>query len=322
MKIKTRWLQFNDMLTKSSSREYTKFQRIRLFFDFMFNRIFRGIYLIDYIQYKFYDRNKYSRDTFIEYQKLHKIIAMCNNPEKKEIFDSKILFNETFNKHLNREWLNSASCTKEEFMNFTNKHDEIIVKPEVGSFGVGVRRVNCKDVNLEDLYKECKKDTSFLESVVEQHNSLKDFNETSLNTLRIVTLIGKNQEVNIMSAVLRIGRKGKVADNFHSEGLACQIDIDTGIVKTTAVDKNFKKYVLHPDSGKLICGFRIPSWEKVVEKAKELAKVVPDVRYVGWDIAVDKDGEVLCIEGNYSADPDVTQTTDQVGKYFNYVEKI
>lgn len=322
MRLKTRWGQFNEMLNKSSNRKYSYFNKTILFLDFLFNRLLKGVYLIDYIQYKFYDRNRYSRSTFIEYQKLHKIIKICNNPEKEKIFNSKILFNKKFKEYLNREWLDCTTCTKDEFLNFLNKYKEVILKPELGSFGMGIKKIQSGNFNVDKLFEEFKLKKYILEEIIEQHKSLSELNRTSLNTIRVVTLIDKNKNVNIMSAVLRVGREGKVTDNFHSEGLASLIDIETGIVKTMAVDRNFSHYVIHPDSKKIICGFKIPVWDKVKERVKELAIVIPDVRYVGWDIAIDKNENVICIEGNYSADPDVTQTTDQVGKYYEYINKI
>ena len=41
----------------------------------------------------------------------------------------------------------------------------------------------------------------------------------------------------IMTADLRLGRKGKVADNFHHNGIASLIDVDTGIIYTMGIDK-------------------------------------------------------------------------------------
>ena len=96
------------------------------------------------------------------------------------------------------------------------------------------------------------------------------------------------------------------------------IDSETGVIKTTGVDRDFKRYVVHPDSGKVIPGFKIPSWNNIVSAIKKAAHYVPTVRYVGWDIAVGKNGEVIMIEGNKSADHDVTQVADQVGKWSKY----
>lgn len=324
MILSTRWKQFNDMLDKSSNRDYNGFQRFRLFSDFLFNRAIRGVYLIDYIQYKFYDRNQLSRYTFMEYQKLHKLMDTVNNRDKKIIFDEKNRFNEVYKDYLNRDWLDLESSSYDEFIQFIKNNEKIIIKPKVGSFGIGVEIYESKELlqNSKDIFEKFVELKGILEAVIEQDESLREFNDTSLNTLRVVTMIDNKNNVNIVSAVLRIGRKGNVTDNFHNHGIASLVDVDSGYVCTMGVDRDFKKYVLHPDSNKAICGFKIPKWDKVKDKAIELAKVNMDVRYVGWDIAIDKNGEIICIEGNYGADPDVTQATDQVGKYFKYKDLI
>lgn len=324
MILSKRWKQFNEMLTASSTRNYNGWQRFRLFVDFLFNRVFRGVYLIDYIQYKFYDRNQLSRDTFMEFQKLHKLMDTVNNKDKKIIFDEKNRFNEVYKNYLNRDWIDLAESNIEEFKQFLENNDKIIIKPKVGSFGQGVEILMSDFIknDLENKYQLFKKSLSIAEVVIEQHESLKKINETSLNTLRVVTMIDKNKNVHIVSSVLRIGRHGNVTDNFHNHGIASLVDIETGYVCTTGVDRDFKRYVLHPDSKQPICGFEIPNWKDVKVKVKELAMVNPDVRYVGWDIAIDKNGKVICVEGNYGADPDVTQTTDQVGKYNKYKDLI
>ncbi len=42
----------------------------------------------------------------------------------------------------------------------------------------------------------------------------------------------------------------------------------------------------HPVTGEVIVGFQIPFWNQIIELVKELAYVVPQVRYVGWNIAI------------------------------------
>lgn len=318
MVIKERYNQFMESLDRASDVKYTKFQKNRLFLDFLWSKITKKTYLIDYIQYEFFNRNEYSRDSFIDYNKLHKLIDLVNNKEKEEIFNSKILFNKTFKDYLNRDWIDVDESTKEEFESFVNSHDRIIVKPSEGSFGIGIEILNSSDVDARALYEKLKGNNTFVESVVKQHPELASFNDTTLNTLRMVTMVDSKGQPHVMDAILRIGRKGKHTDNFHNQGLACLVNMDDGIVFTIARDKDYNRFTTHPDSNKHICGFKVPEWDKVIEKCKELALVVPDVRYVGWDIGVDADGNVVCIEGNYSADPDASQAIDQVGKYEKY----
>lgn len=322
MVLKTRWKQFNEMLAKSSKRQYSKSQILRLFIDFMWTRLTKGVYLIDYIQYKFYDRNQLSRDTFMEYQKLHRLIEKVNDESKAPIFNSKFLFNQTFDKHLNRDWFDARIGSFDQFVNFAKNKEEIIIKPDDGSFGMGIRKIKVDQIDFDEVYKEIVYEKALVEDVVIQHPDLVRLNPSSLNTLRVVTMIDQKGQPHVMTTVLRIGRFGKVTDNFHSQGLAVLVDVESGILSTTAIDRDFERYIHHPDSGVKLIGLQVPSWDKVISKALELAMVVPQVRYVGWDLAIDHQGKVLCIEGNYSADPDVTQTTDQVGKYHRFKEKI
>ena len=150
---------------------------------------------------------------------------------------------------------------------------------------------------------------------------MSDFNPSSVNTLRVVT-INTGKTIEIMNAVFRCGNGKGCTDNFHHLGLAALVDIDTGIVYTQAIDKKNNRYILHPISNKQIVGFKIPYWENVLETVKCAADVNKNIRYVGWDIAINNDGTICIIEGNSASDPDVVQMPDQIGKWNKYKEII
>ncbi|MCK7537993.1 MAG: hypothetical protein MZV63_47075 [Marinilabiliales bacterium] len=53
------------------------------------------------------------------------------------------------------------------------------------------------------------------------------FNESSLNTVRILTYRSvRNEDVFVLHRLLRAGRRGSVVDNQASGGIACAIDND------------------------------------------------------------------------------------------------
>lgn len=56
--------------------------------------------------------------------------------------------------------------------------------------------------------------------------------------------------------------------------------------------------ILHPDTGKQIIGYQIPDWSGYKNFVCELAGKIPGMRYVGWDIIKDADGNFCVIEGN------------------------
>ena len=282
----------------------------------MWEKIKYNIELIDYVQYRFYFKRRIERDQFITHGKLLKIIKICNDPKSRIFFDQKPLFNQEFKDYLGRDWLDTKVCSKEEFYSFCKRNSTLFCKSPDGMFGKGIDIIHLANVSdLDRFYDTCKKNKILLEEVLEQDCELAAFNNTAVNTIRVVTLICADDSVRIMAAVLRLSRKGKFADNFHHDGIASLIDVETGIVNTTGVDRKWNRYTIHPDSRKPIVGFQIPRWFEVVDMVKKAARVHPEVRYVGWDVTIKSSGEIVLIEGNPGADPDVTQVEDQIGKW-------
>jgi len=135
-----------------------------------------------------------------------------------------------------------------------------------------------------------------VEDIIIQDESLAAFNKSSVNTLRICTVNYGNGEVDVMWPCLRMGRTGNFVDNAGSGGIFAAIDVLTG--KTmAAVDELHNVWNEHPDSKINLVGFTIPRWDDAVAFAKELARNIPDAGFVGWDLALTKDGWVM-VEGN------------------------
>jgi hypothetical protein len=68
-----------------------------------------------------------------------------------------------------------------------------------------------------------------------------------------------------------------------------------------------------PDSGEKIIGFEIPNWSEVLNTVKRCALMVPELRYIGWDVAIGVNGIPLLIEGNSNSGVDVFQVSLQKG---------
>ena len=60
-------------------------------------------------------------------------------------------------------------------------------------------------------------------------------------------------------------------------------------------------------SGKRIVGFQIPFWQECKAFIERVARVTPQIRYVGWDVVVLPDGGFSLIEANDNADHDGQQ---------------
>lgn len=292
------------------------FKRFRITLDFLWEKLVYKIELIDYIQYRFYYKKRAERNTFVTFGKLLEIMRVCNEESYRHVFDDKTVFNKVFKDYIGREHIALAKATDDEIAKFLARHDKIITKIPEEMFGHGLRIYESAELlNDKKLIQNLKANNVLAEEILEQNQEFAEFNQSSVNSVRVVTLLTANNEVKIMAAVLRVGRAGKMADNFHHQGIAAQIDPDTGIVATMGMDRRWNRYVVHPDSKKPIVGFKIPQWDKIISLAKEAALVCPQIRYIGWDITIKSNNDLVIIEGNSGADPDVTQIQDQIGKW-------
>ncbi|PKK39785.1 putative hexapeptide transferase family protein [Clostridiaceae bacterium JG1575] len=291
-------------------------RKIQITLDFLWEKIRYNNELIDYVQYRFFYKKRPERQKFITHGKLVQIIAACNDPAIRPIFDQKPLFNQAFDAYLGREWLDAGTATVAQCLSFLERNAVFFAKVPDGMFGKGIQRIDRQE--LKDPMAFCQKaqaDHLLLEGALTQHEAFREFNDTAVNSLRLVTLVTADGTPRVMAAVLRLSRRGKYADNFHHEGIASLIDIPTGLVCSMGVDREWRRYTLHPDSNKPIVGFQVPQWNQAVELVQKAALVHPEVRYVGWDVVITASGEAVLIEGNPGADPDVTQIPDQIGKW-------
>ena len=132
-----------------------------------------------------------------------------------------------------------------------------------------------------------------IEEKIEQHKSLAKLNKSSVNTLRIVSFYD-DKRVYILNSVFKIGNGG-VTDNFSSGSM--YTFIKDGKIIVPAIDRNDNIFYKHPISNIDLIGYEIPNYDKVVKLVKECAKMIKEVKYVGWDIAI-MDEDVCLIEGN------------------------
>jgi len=68
----------------------------------------------------------------------------------------------------------------------------------------------------------------------------------------------------------------------------------------------------HPDTGIQIIGAQIPKWEELLALVEELVKIIPEQKYVGWDLALTTNGWCM-IEGNDRAMLTGVQMCEQRG---------
>lgn len=280
----------------------------------LFSRFIYGSKPSDYLFFEFYNLKHSQRNKFLTQGRLKKLNKKLNSKDSIQIFGEKHSFNTNFKEFIKRDWLYLPESNIEDFKSFIDKNEIIIVKPIDLSQGAGIFKISFDQIlkDLNGFYKKGLTDKYIVEEVVKQSDYISQLNPSSLNTLRINTLV-KNGSIIIVGASLRMGRGDIVVDNLAAGGIAAAIDINTGKILTPGRDKKNNTYNRHPSSGILINGFEIKDWNSIIDFAKNAALVFPQSKYIGWDIGISSKGFEL-IEGNYYSCWQLLQI-DQVGRY-------
>lgn len=263
----------------------------------------------DYQEFEFYNLNKKERKTYLTRGKNNEIVRRFNDKSFFYKFENKVEFNKLFNKYLKRDWL-YLDNNMDEFIQFLKSHDAIIAKPIDATGGNGVEKFSfVSDDEAKKLYHKLLENKQFLiEDCIKQHEDLNTLYGNSVNTMRMFTFI-KNGQPHFLQAVLKIGNGG-VIDNFSNGGMYTYVD-ENGTVFVEAIDRDDNIFYEHPISKTKIVGFKVPMFEEAINLVKECAKVVPEVSYVGWDVAISKDGPVIvegnCFPGVYQVKPSLSK---------------
>lgn len=269
---------------------------IFILFDVIYCGLFYGAGYYDYQEFEFYLLNNKERKTFLTRTKNNLIIKKYNNPDHFYKFDDKSVFNDIFKKYLKRDYLVLSKDSFDEFKNFSLKYPEMIVKPLDGEGGKGVEKYSVnKKTDLKKLFNSLIKNKQLLvEECVKQHKEINKLYAKSVNTLRLFTFFdGKNAYV--MNSVFKIGNGG-VTDNFSSGSMYTFVN-DSGEIIVPAIDQSDNIFVKHPLTNIKITGFNVPLYKEACDMVLEAAKEIPEVKYVGWDVAISETGPVI-IEGN------------------------
>ncbi|MBR3352205.1 MAG: hypothetical protein IKP88_06855 [Lachnospiraceae bacterium] len=186
----------------------------------------------------------------------------------------------------------------------TRKDKETILKKIDGECGEGVYLlaynknewvVNHNSVELNDFVAEIEKSKYIIQDRLKQHEALNRINPACINTIRFVTILDNNKKAQEFAHFLRIGVGDSIKDNRATGGYAVNISSE-GILGTLAIGHHdsIKK---HPDTNIVFEGIQIPYWKEVVDLVKKTHEQLPDIKSIGWDVAITPSGPVL-IEGN------------------------
>lgn len=310
--------RFKEKLKNISKRENKKY--CLLLIDTYFSILKYGIGLTDYLNYEFYKKTNKERKEYAGIKIQNTFYEKVSPTKYKKRYTIKPDFLADFSKYTKREFIVPERTTLNEFKKFLDKHSCFMSKPYDGLGGAQVLKNYSKDIDdVKKYFKYCQENRIFLEEVVNQHKDLNKLCKTSCNTIRIMTF-NNNGIAEILWAGLRIGNGVNSVDNFHAGGMASEIDIETGKLKNSALDKDLKEFIYHPTSKVKFEGFQIPYFEDVKKMVKQASLESDKILVVGWDVAITDKGPLI-IEGNRRPGFDVVQVASRRGRIdiINYV---
>lgn len=136
-----------------------------------------------------------------------------------------------------------------------------------------------------------------VQELIKQHSFLAEFNESSVNVIRVTTVSWKGHSY-VLDSRLRIGAPGSFCDHLDRDGKnPVEIGIsEDGKLKEFALVRN--EYVLADNIfGKKIEGV-VPAFNQMLDIALKGQSLYPTYGLLGWDFTVAEDGTPVCIEVN------------------------
>lgn len=287
-----------------------------VYYDYFMAVVRHRCLIRQYVIGEFWKLSNPERRKRLTYHRMVKLFDKFNQPAYIHYLNEKPDFNTYFADFVHRDWIHIAKASKDKFISFLEKHDSVIIKPVDGVEGGGVRKFTLsenKDANLDTMYENLKKENVLLEQVIVQHPRMV-FGNASVNTIRVHTILDSKGTAHVVKAILRAGVGTSVVDNYCQGGSIYEVDLKTGVVCTFGQSKADAKSYIHPGTNIIMLGYKIPNWDKVIHTCEQAAELLPQIRIIGWDVAITKDGVEL-IEGNHNPDYELFEFLGSTGYY-------
>lgn len=269
-----------------------------------------------YVIGEFWKLSNPERKKRLTYSRMVKLFAKYNDAKYIHILNYKQEFNAYFKDFVHRDWIYVNKVSEDDFLLFLKKHDAVIIKPTDGVEGGGVRKFTLsenRDINLSKLYTNLKEENVLVEEVIVQHPRM-IFGNNSVNTIRTHTILDSQGKAHVIKAILRAGVGNSVVDNYCQGGSIYEVDLKTGLVCTYGQSKNNSQSYIHPGTDIVMLGYKIPNWEIVIKECERAAELLPQIRIIGWDVAITVNGIEL-IEGNHNPDYELFEFLGSTGYY-------
>lgn len=197
---------------------------------------------------------------------------------------------------------------------------DLFFKPASGNIGHGIRFVKVisserlevrgdGEMSSEQFFeslagshhgREGVNDVYLVEERLIQHSWLDRFTTDCAQTMRVVLYITQTGQFEVLMSILKIGVSGKFVDNVGTTGLAAPV-FEQGRLGRAGQPRNgvVHRFDNHPETSARITGEVVPFYDDVIDMAKKAHSLIPQLRSLGWDIAITNDGPVVLEANTY-----------------------
>lgn len=296
------WPKYRKFFTYT--RKLTGRSRMSIFCDNIGSMYKYNIGVIDYFLFRFFEKDQAERSRWVGTGFKYEYDLIMNPRSTRHILENKIEFYKAY-----EPFVLHAICTMDDLRNQTEKArvvmenpaGKIVIKDALGQCGWDVEIVNSEDYTYSSLVKHMEsKGFNLAEEYIIQHPDISRLSDSGVNTVRIISQLNKDNEVEILGARMRISVNTHV-DNLASGNIASPVDLETGKLNGPGVYSDITKDRVsnHPISGIKLPGYQIPLWEQCLTAVKEAALHRPENRAIGWDVVLTEKGPEL-LEGNHN----------------------
>ena len=269
--------------------------------------------LSDFLNYRLWERTRAQRREYVTIGGCDRLYAQVSPEEYKTFFTVKPNFLRNFSEYIHRDFFDPGRGSAEELEAFLKANPVFMEKPVDGLAGRDVRRRSAGEIiSAGEYYRQLCDKRLFVEGYLTQHPDMAEMAPSSVNTLRVMTVCydGKSE---LLYACCRVGSGTADVDNFHAGGMGVALDMDTGRLRGEGINKDGRRFAVHPVTGVRFDGRQIPFWQEAKKACLNAATVNPNIHVVGWDVAITPDGPAF-IEGNRRPGFDLVQMIEGRGR--------
>ena len=267
----------------------------------VFRKSFLGLYeqqyyldLLNPVRYFSLARNKYLTHRVLEHTGVRKAILYCYYQPTSMICQSDEIAS-TFQDVFRILTLKKVSSCVIKTTESSHGDNVIVIKAlEYLPDDIVLRKFDGTAIMLSEILSN---DPLIFESIIQQTEQFKQFNASSVNTVRFMTTLYPDNQARIIAVWFKVGRNGNCVDNAGSGGnVDAAVDIESGKIYNVVQFDGYrkrKKIDHHPDSGAQLENCFIDNWEQIKADVIRFQQAFPYCKAAGWDIAITDGGPVV-----------------------------